>query len=282
MATGQIFPGYVSQVSLTVPSWLNISGSPVTNNQQLNLTADATQSANKVLATPNGGTGALAVRSLVTADLPAGTGTVTSVGLTVPSWLSVTGSPVTTSGSFAVSATTGQAANMVLATPDLATGAIAERVLTPNDLPASLSETHSAGAVTTANNTDLNMFTGLTLAANALQSGRKLLITAVFRHTTGTSATNYKIQFGGQTVLVRTAGTGVNLSVYNIIVYALGSASQMVTFYGTNDAGGALSVTAAPALLTVDLTLSNTINISELDAALTDQFTAYALTATIV
>lgn len=51
-----------------------------------------------------------------------GTGTVTSVGLTVPSFLSVTGSPVTTSGTLAVTLGT-QSANTVFAGPT--TGAAA-------------------------------------------------------------------------------------------------------------------------------------------------------------
>jgi len=65
----------------------------------------------------------------------AGTGTVTSVALTTPSWLSVAGSPVTTSGTLAVTATTGQTANSFLATPDGSTGAVSLRTITLGDLP---------------------------------------------------------------------------------------------------------------------------------------------------
>lgn len=45
-----------------------------------------------------------------------GSGTVTSVGLTMPSWLTVTGSPVTTSGAFAVAPTTAQTSHKVIGT----------------------------------------------------------------------------------------------------------------------------------------------------------------------
>jgi hypothetical protein len=65
-----------------------------------------------------------------------GGGTVTSVGLTVPSWLSVSGSPVTGSGTFAITATTGQTANQFLATPDGSTGAVGLRAIVAADLPA--------------------------------------------------------------------------------------------------------------------------------------------------
>lgn len=47
---------------------------------------------------------------------PAGSGTVTSVGLTMPAWLTVGGSPVTGSGTLAVSNGTGLTANRVVGT----------------------------------------------------------------------------------------------------------------------------------------------------------------------
>lgn len=65
-----------------------------------------TKTANTVFAGPASGAAAIpAFRGLVTADLPAGTGTVTSVGLSVTPTtnLSETGSPITTSGTIALS-----------------------------------------------------------------------------------------------------------------------------------------------------------------------------------
>jgi hypothetical protein len=65
----------------------------------------------------------------------ASTGTVTSVGLTLPSWLTVAGSPITTSGTLAVTAGT-QTANTALLGPT--TGAAAAptfRALAAADLP---------------------------------------------------------------------------------------------------------------------------------------------------
>lgn len=64
-----------------------------------------------------------------------GTAPVTSVALTVPSWLSVSGSPVTTTGTLAVSAATGQTANYVLAAPNGSSGALSPRALVAADLP---------------------------------------------------------------------------------------------------------------------------------------------------
>src|SRR2546423_614033 len=45
-----------------------------------------------------------------------GTGTVTSVGLTLPSWLTVAGTPVTTAGTLAATATTAQTSHQVIGT----------------------------------------------------------------------------------------------------------------------------------------------------------------------
>lgn len=153
--------GTVNSVALTAPSVISVAGSPITTTGTLALTFATGQTANQVLATPDGATGALSLRSLVVADLPTvtvpkggtgattltgpvkgngtsafsaaaaadiyglwsgtcssgtylrgdgscqaiGAGTVSSVALTVPSGLSVTGSPVTTSGTLAISGT---------------------------------------------------------------------------------------------------------------------------------------------------------------------------------
>lgn len=84
----------------------------------------ASQSANRVLAGPTSGAAAApAFRALVTADMPSGTGTVTSVAQTVPAEFSIGGSPVTTSGTLAITKAT-QTANLVWAGP--ASGAAAQ------------------------------------------------------------------------------------------------------------------------------------------------------------
>ena len=64
-----------------------------------------------------------------------GAGTVTSVGLTVPTGFSVTGSPVTTAGTLAVSLES-QAKNKVLASPTSAAGVPSFRELDASDIPS--------------------------------------------------------------------------------------------------------------------------------------------------
>lgn len=64
-------PGTVTSVGLSAPSWLSVSGSPVTNAGTLALTAATGQTANLFLATPNGSSGAASLRSIAQADMPA-------------------------------------------------------------------------------------------------------------------------------------------------------------------------------------------------------------------
>ena len=62
--------------------------------------------------------------------------TVTNIAMTVPAFLAVTGTPITTgSGTFAITSASGLAANSILATPDGSTGAVSVRALVANDIP---------------------------------------------------------------------------------------------------------------------------------------------------
>jgi hypothetical protein len=175
--TSAVGTGTVSSVGISLPSWLAVSGSPVTTSGTLAVTTATGQTANQFLATPNGSTGSVVLRSIVPADIPtlnqnttgtaaaltsngtncpagsyalgvdasgnsegctvaAGSGTVTNVSLAAtPSWLTVTNPTVTTTGTISLGATAGQAPNQVLATPNISTGAVALRSLVPGDLP---------------------------------------------------------------------------------------------------------------------------------------------------
>lgn len=183
--------GTVNSVALTAPSVFSVAGSPITNTGTLALTFATGQTANEVLASPNGSTGAVSLRALVGADLPAvnlatsgaggvtgnlpvgnlnsgtsatgstfwrgdgtwavpsgGAGTVTSVAQTVPAGFAIGGSPITSSGTLAISYATGQTANLFLATPNGSTGALAERAIVGADLPAINLAASGAGGVT--------------------------------------------------------------------------------------------------------------------------------------
>jgi hypothetical protein len=130
---------YVSSVALALPSIMSVSGSPVTSSGTLTA-ALITQSANAIFAGPSSGAGsAPTFRALTTADIPAlayGTGSVTSVALSLPSIITVSGSPVTTSGTLTGALTT-QAANAIFAGPSNGAGSAPTfRSLTTADIPS--------------------------------------------------------------------------------------------------------------------------------------------------
>lgn len=64
-----------------------------------------------------------------------GAGTVTSVGLTMPAWYTVGGTPVTSAGTLAVTPATGQIQNGFLAAPSASTGALSVRTIVAADVP---------------------------------------------------------------------------------------------------------------------------------------------------
>lgn len=91
-----------------------------------------------------------------------GGGSVTSVALTTPSWLTVAGSPITTSGTLAVTATTGQTANSVLASPNGSTGALSVRALVAADIPTISLTTGVSGILPGSNGGTNNAFFSVT------------------------------------------------------------------------------------------------------------------------
>ena len=138
-----------------------------------------------------------------------GGGTVLSVAMTVPSWLSVSGSPITSAGTLAVTATGGLTSNQVLATPNGTSGALAVRPLVAADLPSStansvVNDTNVTGSIT-AQVLTLG-WTG-TLVAARLNSNVVQGITNGTNVTGTISAQNLTLGWTGQ-LSVANGGTG--------------------------------------------------------------------------
>ena len=151
IVTGGAGSGSVTSIALTMPAEFTVAGSPITTSGTLAVTK-ATETANTLFAGPSTGAAAAPTfRALVAADLPAGTGTVTSVAhtLTVPASImtsAVAGSPITTSGTLADTISlAAQNANTVWAGPS--SGAAAPptfRSLVAQDLPFTTTALSSA------------------------------------------------------------------------------------------------------------------------------------------
>lgn len=187
--------GTVTSVALTTPAWLTVTGSPITTAGTLAVSSTS-EPQNQVLASPNGSTGAMAPRALVTADLTAtcvngqvfgnssgaincvtpGVGTVTSVAMTVPSWLAVGGSPITSSGTLAVTAPS-QSANFFLASPSGSSGTLSPRAIVSADIATVLASPPCIGctvantvAATTMNTSGTDTVGGLLTANGTLKA----------------------------------------------------------------------------------------------------------------
>lgn len=101
-----------------------------------------------------------------------GGGTVTSVALTAPSVFSVGGSPVTSSGTLALTFATGQTANRFLASPDGSSGAVSLRAIAWGDVSALAGS--SSTSFCAGNDSRLhtqNTDTGTTQTSFAIDSG---------------------------------------------------------------------------------------------------------------
>lgn len=189
--------GTVNSVAQTVPAGFSVSGSPITNTGTLAITYTTGEPANDFLATPNGTTGALALRAIVGADLPAinlatsgaggvtgnlpvtnlngGTaassttfwrgdatwatppGGVSSVGLALPSFITVSGSPVTGTGTLTGTLAT-QTANTIFAGPTTGSAAAPtfRAMVSADVVPINLASSANGGVTGNLPTTNLN------------------------------------------------------------------------------------------------------------------------------
>lgn len=131
--------------SNTIPA--NFISNPLTQNTSGNAATATNLSSYPTLCTGSQFSQGLSSGSNNCAS-PSGFGTVTSVAATVPTGFSVSGSPITTSGTLAITYTTGLTANQFLATPNGTAGAMALRAIVSADLPLINLASSSAGGVT--------------------------------------------------------------------------------------------------------------------------------------
>lgn len=175
--------GTLTSVGLAMPADFSVAGSPVTTSGTITVTK-TTQNANLVNAGPtSGGAATPTWRKLVSADLPSGVGTVTSVTLAISASALFTASisgtnPITASGTFTINlAFANQAANTFLAGPGSGgSGAITARPLVAGDFAGKTSVTFSTTPVFDASLLPFAYF-ALTLTGDVASSTITNLVT---------------------------------------------------------------------------------------------------------
>jgi hypothetical protein len=187
----QIFPdqqvvspggGSVSSIALTAPAGFSVSGSPITSSGTLGLSYSSDWNANTFLAGPtSGGASTPTRRALVTADLPAGVGSVSSVAETITAGAlfsaSISGSPITTSGTLGINIDfAAQSPNTFLAGPASGSspGPVTARAMIPADLPGALNVTDAASvAFNAASNNSFFLTLSQNTTLSAISNGTK-------------------------------------------------------------------------------------------------------------
>lgn len=132
-----MFSGLTGKIitPFTGSGWMKATGGVLTVQSSISLSSDV--SSNLPVTRLNSGTGASSLtfwRGDGTWGTPIGVGSVSSVAASVPSGFTVTGSPITSTGTLAITYATGQTANRFLATPNGTTGALSLRAIVPSDV----------------------------------------------------------------------------------------------------------------------------------------------------
>lgn len=178
------------------------------------------------------------------ASLP-GTGTVTSVALSVPTWLSVSGSPVTTSGTLSVSGSS-QSANLVVASPNGSAGAVSPRAIVAADIAGAV----PASAAVLASNSS-SALTALTLAGNLAINSGVLGTTQAINAQTGTSYAVATTDAGKLLTLSNASAVAVSLSQATTTGFTAG-----FSFDVQNKGAGTVTITPATSTINGSSTLA--------------------------
>lgn len=169
-----------------------------------------------------------------------GTGTVSSVSQTVPSWLTVTGSPITTTGTLAITPTTAQTSHQVIGTCGSAT-TFAPCLLVAGDLPTitltgDTTGTASGGSIATTT----SKINGVALSG---------LATGLLKNTTGTGVPS--IGVSGTDYAPATNGTSAQVLTSNgagAFGTALSLGANVATFFATPSGTNFASMLTSPPL----------------------------------
>lgn len=141
-----------------------------------------------------------------------GGGGISSVAMTAPAWLTVTGSPVTSSGTLALTGTS-ESANLFLASPNGSPGAVSPRAIVAADVPTlNQNTTGTAASITGTASTPQNEFYASPSNATGPLSARAIVsadIPTLNQSTTGNAGTATALASAPTTCSSTQAATGI-------------------------------------------------------------------------
>jgi len=214
--------GTVTSVALSMPAEFSVAGSPIVGAGTFAVTK-AVQNANLVWAGPASGSAAAPTfRALVTADFPGAIGTVTSVAASLSTGTlltgSVTGSPITTSGTLAFTVgIANQSAHFFLAGPTSGgSGPTTSRAIVPSDLPGGTTVSSSASMTFDASTNSsfrIAMSSSVTSSSVTNPTARQRITFIIAENGTGGWTFAYPSNFRGASV-IQTDANGVNIQSF--------------------------------------------------------------------
>ena len=232
-------------------------------------------------------------------------GTVTSVGLSMPSIFSVSGSPVTGSGTLTATLAS-QSANRVFASPDGSAGAPTFRALVVADLPTLASTNISDFTEATQDVVGAFTVAGSGISATYSDAGNTLTIantgdlsttnelqtyahsgTASYTNTLSNSGGAFTLQAGGINAISHTAGTvtitatEVDGSTTNEGSLTVGAGTATTSLIQSNTSGSTNVTLQAGGIVSLS-EASNTITVSatEVDGSTSNELQTYAHSGT--
>lgn len=165
-----------------------------------------------------------------------GTGTVTSVGLTMPSIFSVSGSPITTTGTLAASLAS-QAANTFFAAPNGSAGTPSFRLVTLADIPQ-MDAAHLPNAGVSTGSIVTGTFPALDIATQSIPGNRLVNGTITSTQIQGASVSRTRLANMADGMIMSnisgaTASPADN-SLTSILDYSIGSAQGTIAYRGAS------------------------------------------------